>query len=186
MLLWTSAEFCFIHLFWIISRPHPESTMKSNYLKKQQMKVSQRGLTIMNRGSGGGYKKALKEGQSATPTACFWEMQRGQMAGSSVHSLGLAVQDTQPSQACNGRQGTAGRDQTLQMDEGVFFFRSRSAWNRESERRTTTRGNTVQNTLRDLLEFIYIYIKALFQMTFFACAAGSLGRLTSRRTNCPR
>lgn len=52
---------------------HPESTMKSNYLKKQQMKVSQRGLTVMNRGSGGGYKKALKEGQSATPTVCFWE-----------------------------------------------------------------------------------------------------------------
>lgn len=62
-----------------------------------------------------------------------------------MHSLGLRVQDTQPSQACNGRQGTAGQDQTLKMNEGFFLFSGhRAAWDGEREGRQA--GETQSKT----------------------------------------
>lgn len=47
------------------------------------------------------------------------------MARGLEQSHGPRVQDIQPSQACNDRQGTAGQDQTLSMDE--VFVRSQTA-----------------------------------------------------------
>lgn len=54
------------------------------------------------------------------------------MARGLEQSHGPRVQDIQPSQACNDRQGTAGQDQTLSMDE--VFLRSQTARSREKDK----------------------------------------------------
>lgn len=54
------------------------------------------------------------------------------------------VQDSQAPQACNGRQGTVGQDQTLKMDE--FFPRSPTTEDGEVQ------GKGGQSTLRDVMQ----------------------------------
>lgn len=113
--------------------------MKSNYRKKKSTrKVEPQGAAAASTHGPEGRTKC-NSGWVLLGNVAY-----SQMAGSSVHLLRLGVQDTQPSQACNGSQGTAGRDQTLKMDEGFFFFQVAEC--RElRQRRTTNRSNTVQN-----------------------------------------
>lgn len=76
------------------------------------------------------------------------------MARSLEQSHSPKVQDIQPSQACNGRQGTAGQDQTLSMDE--VFLRSQTVWNRKKDkvpRRTKCKADSGIFKNSDVWEF---------------------------------